>query len=346
MTLSEPRYLPQYRQDEIHLIFDCAFRGESLCFVGIAGVGKSNVINYLRKSRFEQPQSESSATTTLFCIVDVTVWQRTPASLWQLMDNALRIQTAALTPVFQDGTIVSIAEEERVLNRLSSRISWACQDLGYRVMFVLDDADALFETGPRPMIEQLNTLRSEGNRGQLSYLIFTRKLPHVLGRRYGLENSKFFDLIRHTQFALEPYTPDDAWQMLKHLNSTVATPLDPAELPNVQKLAGGHARLLRILFDIWANEGPPPMERLEDFLAAHTDVQQECERIFKGLHNSEREVALLVVDSTHTPAHANIVNHLQRRGLLIRNNPDGHLRWFSRLFEQYLKSGAKQEAAQ
>jgi hypothetical protein len=342
MTPTEPRYLPQYRHDEIRLIIECAFRGESICFVGIAGVGKSNVINYLRKNRFEQPQSASSTAPTLYCIVDVTTWQRNPVSLWQLMDNALRIQTAALTPTFQDGTIVSIAEEERVLNRLSSRIGWACQDLGYRVMFVLDDSDALFEAGPRPMIEQLNTLRSDGNRGKLSYLIFTKKLPHVLGRSYDLASSKFFDLIRHTHYSLEPYTSHDADQMLKHLNSTVVNPLNPEYLPLILGLAGGHARLMRILFDLWSSEGPPPADSAFEYLSANVDVQQECERVFNGLHRAEQEAALLIARNAHTSAHASLVNHLERRGLLVRSESSGQLRWFSRLMERYLTTHVRQ----
>lgn len=344
MASTEPRYLPQYRQDEIRLIFDCAFRGESLCFIGIPGIGKSNVINYLRRSQnYVRPDSDHDM-TTLFCVVDATVWQRTPSNLWQLMDTALRKASANLAPQYQEGTVVSMVEEERSLNRLSDRLRWACQELGVRVMFVLDDFDIVFETGPRTILEQLNTLRSEGNRGKLSYLMFTRRLPHVSGRHYGLESSKFFDLIRYTHFALEPYTPEDAWQMLIHLNSTVVTPLESTELPHIQELAGGHARLLRILFDIWTNEGPPSQQPITDSLTIHADVRQECERIFLGLHKAERDVAFLVANSAHTPAHTNVINHLERRGLLIRNHPEGHMRWFSQLFERYLRSGAKQEA--
>ena len=344
MPPTESRYLPKYRQDEIRLACDCAFRGESLCFVGIAGVGKSNVINYLRDSRNSIMQYTTGTAEILFCIVDATVWQRTPSSLWQLMDNAFRDRTAALSPQFQEGTVVPILEEERILNRLSSRLRWACQEMGYQVMFVLDDFDFVFETGPRTLVEQLNTLRSDGNRGKLSYLIFTRKLPHVLARSYTLENSKFFDLIRHTHFALEPYTPDDARQMLKHLNSTVVTPLGPGELPRIQELAGGHARLLRILFDLWASEGPPSMAHPEDFLAAKTDVQQECERIFMGLHKAEQEVALLVANNAHTSAHTHLVNHLERRGLLVHHNPNGQIQWFNPLMERFLKTQARQGA--
>ena len=43
-----PRYQPTFRKDEIELITRLASRGESVGLVGVAGVGKSNIVNFLR----------------------------------------------------------------------------------------------------------------------------------------------------------------------------------------------------------------------------------------------------------------------------------------------------------
>ena len=41
--LVTPRYQATYRQTEIRLIADCAKQGQSLCLMGVAGTGKSNI---------------------------------------------------------------------------------------------------------------------------------------------------------------------------------------------------------------------------------------------------------------------------------------------------------------
>src|SRR6185295_4765003 len=116
-------------------------------------------------------------------------WQRTPLGLWKIMLDALDQATQELTsPLPPVDKVIPISEEERVLNTLRSRLQWICQELEHQVMFVLDDFDAVFEIGPLSMLEWLSGLRSEGNREALSYLVFTKRLPHVLGQSHNLEH--------------------------------------------------------------------------------------------------------------------------------------------------------------
>jgi len=327
-----PRYRHTYRQDEVHLIVRSALRGESLGFMGVAGVGKSNLVNYLRDIRRNAPHiGPNDVEHLLFPVVDATVWQGTASSLWQIMFDALNLATKELSPPPDNSKIIPIAEEERALSALQARLQWVCQDLKYRIMFVLDDFDAVFETGPLAMLERLNGMRSEGNRGLLSYLIFTKRLPHVLGQSYDLENrSKFYDLFRHNVYALEPYAPDDARQMLTHLNEVAGKPLNNRDLVQIQALAGGHARLLRIILNIWIDEGAPGADPVTYFVA-QPDVQQECRRILLSLHQQEQQVALLTARGLHTADHQEMIDHLVRRGLLSDS-----IAWFSPLFAQFL----------
>lgn len=326
------RYQPTYREDEIQLVIRSALRGESLGFMGVAGVGKSNLVNFLRDIEHNAPQiGRNDVEQLLFPIVDATVWQGTASSLWQLMLDALNQAAKSLAPFPENSKIIPISEEERALSPLQVRLQWICQERKYKIMFVLDDFDAVFETGPLAMLERLNGMRSDGNRGLLSYLIFTKRLPHVLGQSYDIENkSKFYDLFRHNIYALEPYSPDDARQMLMHLNAVAGKPLNNRDLVQIHALAGGHARLLRILLNIWIEEGAPATDPVAYF-AAQPDVQQECRRILLNLHEQEQQVALLVARGLHTAEHQSIIDHLMRRGLLSHSNA-----WFSPLFAQFL----------
>jgi hypothetical protein len=286
----------------------------------------------LREIDEHAPQIGSTVARLHFPIVDATYWQQTPLSLWKIMLDALDQTTGELTPPPPPvEKVIPISEEERVLNTLRARLQWICQELEHQVMFVLDDFDAVFETGPLSMLERLSGLRSEGNRGTLSYLIFTKRLPHVLGQSHNLEHeSKFYDLFRHHIYALEPYEPEDAFQMLKHLNEMAGNPLREKDLAQIRQLAGGHARLLKIVFDLWVNEGLAGANPIA--LAEQPDVRQECLRILRGLHDEEQEVIMRVAANTATEANQEIMDHLVRRGVLT---PDAK-KLFSPLLEQFV----------
>jgi hypothetical protein len=335
-NIISPRYQPTYRADEINLIIRFALRGESLGFVGIAGIGKSNLVNFLRDIQGNAQHIEQDVERLHFPVVDATYWQRTPISLWKMMLEALNQATKELEPSSEANKVIPILEEERVLSTLQARLEWICQELKHKIMFVLDDFDVVFQTGPLAMLERLNGLRSEGNRGALSYLVFTKRLPHILGQNYHLENgSKFYDLFRHNIYALEPYAPEDARQMLIHLNEVAGKPLNNRELTQIRALAGGHAQLLKIVFNIWVNEGVPNATDPVTHLAAKPDVQQECRRILLSLHEQEQVVALLVAQGRQTADYQDIIDHLVRRGLLSAPTT-----WFSPLFAQFLSTYA------
>jgi hypothetical protein len=327
-----PRYQANYRQDEIELIIRFASRGESLAFVGLAGIGKSNIVNFLREIDQHAPQIGSTVARLHFPIVDATYWQQTPLSLWKIMLDALDQTTGELTPPPPPAEkVIPISEEERVLNTLRARLQWICQDLEHQVMFVLDDFDGVFEIGPLSMLERLSGLRSEGNRGTLSYLVFTKRLPHVLGQNHNLEHeSKFYDLFRHHIYALEPYEPEDAFQMLKHLNEKAGNPLRERDLAQIRQLAGGHPQLLKIVFEIWTNEGLAGASPIT--LAEQPDVRQECLRILRGLHEEEQEVITRLARDAATETDQEIVDHLVRRGVVMADTR----KLFSPLLDQFL----------
>ena len=90
-----PRYQPTYRVDEINLILRFASRGESLGLVGIAGVGKSNLVNFLRDIQHNALQLEQEIEHLHFPIVDLTYWEGTASSLWKMMLDALNQTTQA-----------------------------------------------------------------------------------------------------------------------------------------------------------------------------------------------------------------------------------------------------------
>ena len=233
------RYLTTYRQAEVRWTCQFALRGESLAFMGVAGVGKSNLVNFLCTSGPARAKYLGQEDQLVhFALVDGRAWQRTPESLWKLMLGGLTDASRGIAAP-PESAILPFSDEDRAWSKLQAWVQMICRELRHWVVFVLDDFDRVFETGPLEMLDRLNTLRHAGNRDRLAYLVLTQRLPHVLGRRYNLENeSKFYHLFRHDLYALEPYTPDDAFQMLRYLNIQAGKPLQQSELAPIYKLAG------------------------------------------------------------------------------------------------------------
>ena len=66
----------------------------------------------------------------------------------------------------------------------------------------------------------------------MSYLVFTKKLPHVLGRpQFGLQMSQFYRLFRDQLYGLGTYSDPDARQMLDYLNYKAGNPIGSKTLP-------------------------------------------------------------------------------------------------------------------
>lgn len=332
------RYLPTYREREVSLCCECAARGESLCLVGVAGTGKSNIVKVLTEDREVRRRYLGARVDAVrFAVIDANTWEGAPQQLWEMLLSALLTAIETLPQPDFDPKITYFSEEEKLRRRVQITIDHICQRLDQRLMLILDDFDSVFVRGPLPMLEQLNAFRSAGNRERLSYLIFTKRLPHVLGRRFELETRcKFYDLFRTNIFALEPYTQEDAQHMVHHLNRKLAQPLPPGAVSEIVWLAGRHAGLLKVILDCWVKQ-PPPVDNQIDHFTAQADVQAECRRILQGLHPQERDAAVRLAQGRSHSEDDDTLDHLRRRGLLL---DIAQVRWFSPVWAAFLRTYA------
>lgn len=304
-----------------------------MALLGLAGVGKSNLIAVLCDPQWTARHLAGARRPIHFIPVDTTVWDQTPHHLWDLMLTALNGLLGDPSADF-GSRIVPMDRAERTLGRLTSAVAGICQKRSEQVVFIFDDIDTLLTTGPLPMLEQLNALRSQGNRERLSYLLFAKRLPHILGRNMELESrSKFYDLFRHDIYALGPYIWEDAMQMARHLNETQGEPLSDELLKSVVTLSGGHGGLLKVLFTLCLTSHDPALNGAES-VCDMADVQQECRRILRGLHRSERRTALAIAEDRIQHEDMGHIDHLRRRGILSGSAP---LRWFSPILPHYLR---------
>lgn len=329
-----PRYRPTFRLAEVALIRSAAARGQSVCFVGVAGVGKTNLIHFLRYAGAAQADGPP---WLLFAHVDCRQWMQTPQSLWDLMlDGLTRCDDVASPPGRADA---ALTEEARARQHLFNCAARTCRDPQTRLMFLLDDFDDLLVQGPLEMLEALNTLRGEC-RDRLSYLIFSKRLPHVLGRAHDLETaSKFYQLFERRIYALPLLGPADARQMLARLNYMDDSGLSHAELGRIAYLAGGHSGLLRAIYEARRDLGSLTDASIPA-LVAHPTVRGAAQRLFRSLHPEEQEAAVRLAQLRLQPDDLDLIEHLHTRGLLVRLNSAG---WFSPVWEHYLRECAEED---
>lgn len=326
---SVPRFSPDYRRDELALITDYARRGLSCAFIGVAGIGKSNLLNCLsqRYDRVAAPDGTGIALQTV--IVDCHDWNGDQADFWRLLrrETEKGLAPTNVIPLSSD----PVARDNLIIRQL---VNAFCQQPHQRLLLVFDDADKLLRRGPLELLEQLRTLRDE-NRDLLSFLLFVNRLPHRLGRAIKLASeSKFYQLFVSRIFTLRPYNQVDAWHMLQFLNAQAAQPLPNAALRLIYQWAGGHARLLKLVHEHYLSEPPSSRNPIGDLLAQPA-IREACERIFRSLHRHEQQVLWLLTHA-QTPAASDTpaLILLRRRGLLLE--PDDRI--FSLLFENYLKT--------
>lgn len=334
-----PRYLPSYRENALHHICTCAREGNSLNFVGVAGSGKSNITDLLRYDlhNYKPRYLNNHVETVHFPRVDIPEWDGTPAELWEMMlEDLIEVTKHLEQPQNPDTKVLSLQNrDERALARLRTRVKWVCQDLRHTVMFMLDDIDRILMSGPVDMLETLYNLRARGNKGYLSYLLFTKKMPHVLGREFELDGKvKFYDLITSNIYVLGLYNDIDARQMLLYLNAQSLTPLTRDELLLIQSLGGGHSGIIKAVYTSWQRLRPSSPIDVRDFYSNSPDILRECSRVFENLHGHEQEVALRVAKNKDTPDDKVMIQFLCARGLITGDNP---YRWFSKLFEIFLQ---------
>lgn len=323
-----PRFSPTYRSDELALIADYARRGLSCAFVGIAGIGKSNLLNCLRQRYGTIIAPGDTPITLQTVIVDCNDWNGEPADFWRLLRREME---KALTPM----NVIPLSDDPAMRDNLIVRhlVGAFCSQPNRRLLLVFDDADKLLARGPLELLEQLRTLRDE-NRDVFSFLLFTKKLPLRLGRAINLTHeSKFYQLFGSRIFTLRPYNQADAWHMLRFLNAQAAQPLTNPTLRFIYQLTDGHATLLKLVYERYLIQ-PPSSQNLVGDLLAHPPIRQACEHIFHSLHHHEQQVLVRMVhDRSFANADLPALILLRRRGLLLE--PDDRI--FSVLFENYLK---------
>ena len=320
MTLILDRYPIDYRCEIVGEIMKHIQNGECFAMIGLAGAGKSNLINFAKEPeviRHYLPTELSDHTQLM--LLNGRSEGASRDKLYQAM--LLRLQ--------ESGT--SSESKGDALHTLRSTLKSICKQ--QRIVFVIDEFEYLIQRQPVDFFDELRDLRDDHRTSRnLLFVIVTHRLPHAIEEGAAFEKSKFFELFRDHYYPLRPYRPRDAEAMLDILVQRTKSPALTAEMRQaLLAYSGGHSGLLYALF----YELTPQFQIGEPkvLLAQSQKLRDAADKIWIHLHVDEQEALKALVRGSTTDA--DTAQFLLKRGLVQKSSPTT---LFCPLFEAYVRT--------
>lgn len=327
--------------------------GESAAVVGVASVGKSNLVRALQQADIQAAHLGPEKGELLLVLVDsndlaaITDWNFLELLLYRL---SLHSQSALLptdaTARLEEWHEKAARRADDVLNAqrcLEQALYWLCQVHGRRVIFLLDEFELVYPQLSQRTWANLRALRDK-NKYSLAYLLFLRHdLEDMLPETPEVE--AFVELFQTNILGLKPYDLPGTELMLERLSQRQRLEWSVQYTAPVFELSGGHGGLIRIIF---GKAQPLIKENLRlDWSGLYGDdeIKDECHKIWSSLTAAERawltKFATTGKGETGQGSHS-IVDKLTRKGLLMAE-PVPELRLFSTLFAAFVQQIAAQD---
>lgn len=334
MSLILNRYLPTYRQEIVKTLFTVTEQGKSLCLVGLAGTGKSNLCQFLEEpsvSAHYLPHAEAARTHCLN--VPCGTGTQSTHQIYQAL-------LVALQPLAQQLELsLPQLPEKPSFYELRNLLKLLCAESdrnghNRRIIFLLDEFENLIRHQTAEFFEELRQLRDEHRTsGNLAYVVLTHRMPQTLkgADHKPFQKSRLLELLQI--HPLGPYCNADARQMLQSLLSQARLSLSPAFQERLCALCGCHSGILRAVFDALRPHLEIPTQQLLRLAGEHPEVNRSCEHLWSHLHDAERSALLELVQGKH-PAPVT-TTFLLKRGLLT-SPPSPEI--FSPIFGKFVKT--------
>jgi len=341
MTVRKESELPlNFRAEAVTTILRYVAAGDSCSVVGIGSVGKSNLLRSLQEKEVRRAKLGQAWNTYLFVYIDVN--KSLKRSLWGLLELMLHQLMIEVTNQGADEVTLQTIDDLHgratepktrylALRYLDRAVSMVCNQLGWRLVFLIDEFDELCRAMPRRGFAALRALRDD-HKYWLIYVVATRLELRRLREEIS-DIEAFEELVSPHTIWLGPYSEDDARFMLHRLEARHDVRLEEETTNHLLSATGGHPGLLRAGFRVMI-EHPG---NLQGMLASSSQVQDECRRIWLSLAPKEQKaVVSLAGDMEVQPQLTGIMEQLRHKGLLGGPWVSAD-RIFSPLFAEYIR---------
>lgn len=320
-----------FRQGEVLQLLNWVRAGESASVVGVSGMGKSNLFNYLLDPAVQAACLGPAASHYLFLRINFHYGPDfTERVIYSLILEQLEL-IADSVQSYHEALLDAGGDSLKVQRyfRLALRPVMAAPER--KLVLLFDQFDEVYQRADDRLFACLRGLR-EAYKYRLAFLVFSRDtLPALAENSPGRE--EFYELLATNLLGLQPYNRDDSLHLLQRLADRHHLPLPVPVAEQLLTLTGGHAGLLRATCLAVLQGGADP----EGDLLSQPAVGHECQKLWHSLSLEEQQTLANV--AWNRPAGEGLAQQrLQLKGLLTTATNA----LFSPLFGQFARN---QEAA-
>lgn len=331
-----------FRREIVKHVMAAIAAGESCALVGVGSVGKSNLMRFLAEPEVRKHYLGDGAERFLFLYIDGNALLETSEwGVYELMlhralegvETQRQEQAAQLDDLYQRA--VSDQGRALILRYLDRGLKVLCRGLGYRVVFLFDDFDSVFQSLDHRFFAGLRALRDE-HKYWLVYVIATRQ---EFSRLADVRNSEaFHELFSITNtFGLGPYSEEDAHQMFARLSRRAGASLPEPTVEHLLELTGRHPGLLRSGFwSLIVDPSISPNQMISELLG-DAGIWDECARIWDGLDPDEQAAVADIDQGVWPPVGGPAMAELLKLKGLIRQEEGKRAEVFSPIFGAFVK---------
>jgi hypothetical protein len=326
MSLILDRYPFSYRHETVQSIINVTQEGHSLCLVGLAGVGKSNLVHFLEQPEIRALLKREEAGRTHFLGIPCAKDIRMPEEVYRSLSSPLVVLERQL------GVRLARIPEQTAFDDLRNHLKTLCRERNQRIVFILDEFEQLARNQPLELFEALRILRDDHRTtGNLVYILLMHRMPQVVAGSQLFVKSRLFEIVREHIYPLGPYNEEDALTMLDALCAKSGMTISQANREKLCAFSGGHSGIMRAIFMAIRPHFDTPATKIARLAANDPGVAQACQHLWDHLHPEERSALLGLVEGA-SPDLA-MKEFLIKRGLLKRDSG-----FFSIVFEEFVKN--------
>jgi DNA-binding winged helix-turn-helix (wHTH) protein len=329
-----------FRADLLTRIMPLLHAGECCSLIGVSGMGKSNLVHFLRRHDVQQHYWQTDQSWII--LVDahslIPGDQSVETVTLELMIHRLILE-AERHAFPADFTAWANELHARLMTQPSPQLGMRylericmqlCERYHIQLIFLFDQFENLWNTADAYFFRNLRYLR-DLFKYRVVYAVFSRQSLHT-SREDRDSVEAFWELFSSHVYSLRMHPPGDAMIVLQRLMQRAEVALEEHTRQHIVDLCGGHPGLIRSVF--WTLVRNPNQTLEARALLDVSAVAEECRKIWNALHADEQHgMYALVAGEAPETLDSHILELLQLKGVLTAADQ----RPFAPLFMRFVR---------
>jgi hypothetical protein len=325
-VFKEAEFPANYRQIEVGRIMGAIYKSRSIAVTGLAGMGKSNVVRFIVSHSQVRPRYlKERANNYAFVHIDCAgLAQASEAEILSEISAQLQRDRLAAdsSPLPDDPASVRSTLKEQILSLPAA----------LNLVLVLDGFDEAATSVGRVFFNYLAHLRNIRPRGNLSYVLVTRR---PMGHLYELHE------LLDDGCTIGPLNRQDALEAIQRDEVRLGHIFDAAQRNRLFAYSGGHPGFLKNANELLAGgeiDVNPPAAEVARQLLRSEKINHLCEELWNDLTPDEKAALLNLTTGIPAPLSVQAAHKfLEQNGIIIKERGEAGNDIFCPLFATFVR---------